>query len=52
MTDIKNLKSETVDRLRGIYIENKEIIEYMCKFGSKAERIKASIVRDIALSES
>lgn len=41
---------EVTERLKSLYIDKRETIEYMLKFGSPIERAKAGLVKSIALS--
>lgn len=47
--DRLNLTSEEVGSVRKLYTERKASFDYLVEFGSAMEKVKALIIRDIAL---
>jgi hypothetical protein len=47
----EDLKPETVDRLKEIYEEFPELIEYYIKFGNVYEKAQATLIKRISLSD-
>lgn len=55
MNEIKlqtdDLKPETVERLKELYKNFPELIDYQIKFGNMYERAQATLIKSVALSD-
>jgi len=41
------LKPETVEGLKKLYTEQKDVVEYMAKFGNAFERAQARVIKSV-----